>query len=381
MSVNLKTGDVVELRSAENIRSALIERETPYARSQPTSWILPEFRAGDVVEVRGREEIVATLDERGCLDGLPFMPEMLAFCGKQLVVEAIAHKTCDTARQMGTARRLNETLHLRGSRCDGSAHGGCQAECLLFWKAAWLKPVPQERRTVAVTPVVHTETPAAPAFLLDATRVSGSTDPVRYSCQATQLCEASRLLPWWDVRQYVMDVTTGNRTLGQTVRVLFLASLRAIARRVPFGYRAFNSLTEATHRLLTGRGAPRFNGQVPAGQQTPAATLGLQPGELVRIRTLAEIEQTLNAQSKNRGLYFDPSEMAQQCGRVAKVRRTVTNIIEESTGKMMQMKGACVVLDNVYCQSENSRCRLNCPRAIYSYWREAWLERVPSVPE
>lgn len=381
MSVNLNTEDFVEPRSAEKARAALVEREPPSASNKPTSWILPQFRTGDLVEVRGKEEILATLDEKGCLDGLPFMPEMLAYCGKQLVVEAVAHKTCDTARQMGTARRLNETLHLRGARCDGSAHGGCQAECLLFWKAAWLKPVSRERRAVAGMPAAYTETPATPAFLQDATRVGGSTDSVRYSCQATQLCDASRLLPWWDVRQYVLDVTTGNRTLGQTVRVLFLASLRAIARRMPFGYRAFNSFTEATHRMLTGRGAPRFNGQVPAGQQTPAATLGLQPGELVRIRTLAEIEQTLNAQSKNRGLYFDPSEMAQQCGRVARVRKTVTNIIEESTGKMMQMKGACVVLDNVYCQSENSRCRLNCPRAIYSYWREAWLERVPSVLE
>lgn len=380
MSVNLRAGDLVEDRSAAE-EVAPLDPRTPHSAQQSMSWTLPNFRTGDLVEVRGKEEILGTLDERGCLDGLPFMPEMLAFCGKQLVVEAIAHKTCDTAREMGTARRLNETLHLRGSRCDGSAHGGCQAECLLFWKAAWLKPVKQKRETVPARAEAHAATLTAPEFLQKATRVSGSTDPVRYSCQATQLCDASKPLPWWDLRQYVLDVTTGNRTLGQTLRVTLLASLRAIARKAPFGYRAFNSLTEATHRMLTGHGAPRFNGQVPDGQPTPAVNTGLQPGELVRIRTLAEIEQTLNSHSKNRGLYFDPSEMSQQCGRVARVRKRVNNIIEESTGKMMQMKGACVVLDNVYCQSENSRCRLNCPRAIYSYWREAWLERMPAAPE
>ena len=44
------------------------------------SWQLSQFRAGDLVEIRSREEILATLDEHGRLDGMPFMPEMLAFC-------------------------------------------------------------------------------------------------------------------------------------------------------------------------------------------------------------------------------------------------------------------------------------------------------------
>ena len=382
MPLNLKVLDFVEAPRVDEIPATGDGREAESSSTKATSWTLPAFRTGDLVEVRPRDEILATLDEKGCLDGLPFMPEMLAFCGQQLVVEAIAHKTCDTARQMGTARRLNDTLHLRGSRCDGSAHGGCEAECLLFWKSAWLKPVAQKSHSAPVVPHVSSSEAAPVAeFLQAATRVSGATDPIRYSCQATQLCDASAPLPWWDVRQYVLDVTTGNRTLGHTLRVVFLASLRALARRVPFGYRASKSVTEAIHKALTGRGAPRFNGQVPDGQQTPAVKLGLQPGELVRIRSLPEIEQTLNKRSQNRGLFFDPSDMAPHCGRVAKVRRPLTRIIEESTGKMLQMKGPCVVLDDVYCQSEYSRCRLNCPRAIYSYWREAWLERVPSVAE
>ena len=36
------------------------------------------LRAGDVVEVRSLDEILATLDEQGELDALPFMPEMVA---------------------------------------------------------------------------------------------------------------------------------------------------------------------------------------------------------------------------------------------------------------------------------------------------------------
>jgi hypothetical protein len=51
------------------------------------------LRCRELVEVRSREEILATLDENGDLEGLPFMPEMLDFCGRQLHVYRRADKT------------------------------------------------------------------------------------------------------------------------------------------------------------------------------------------------------------------------------------------------------------------------------------------------
>src|ERR1700675_2625516 len=98
------------------------------------------LRAGDWVEVRNADEIVATLDERGRLDALPFMPEMLQYCGRRFRVFKSAHKTCDTIEQY-KGRRMTSAVHLEGLRCDGAAHGGCQAGCLLFWKEAWLERV------------------------------------------------------------------------------------------------------------------------------------------------------------------------------------------------------------------------------------------------
>src|SRR5262245_41375262 len=74
---------------------------------------------------------------------MPFMPEMLRFCGQRFRVRAVAHKTCETALGTWKGRRLRDTVHLADLRCDGSAHGGCQAECTLFWKEVWLKPVGQ----------------------------------------------------------------------------------------------------------------------------------------------------------------------------------------------------------------------------------------------
>jgi hypothetical protein len=83
------------------------------------------LRVGELVEVRSQEEILATLDERGELDALPFMPEMLRFCGQRFTVYKVAHKLCDTISATGM-RRMRDAVHLTGVRCDGQAHGGCQ---------------------------------------------------------------------------------------------------------------------------------------------------------------------------------------------------------------------------------------------------------------
>ena len=88
------------------------------------------LKVGDLVEVRSPEEIRATLDENGELAGLPFMPEMLAFCGRRLTVHKVAHKSCDNIARTGL-RRMTEAVHLTESRCDGSSDGGCENACSL----------------------------------------------------------------------------------------------------------------------------------------------------------------------------------------------------------------------------------------------------------
>ena len=102
------------------------------------------LRATDWVEVRSKEEILATLDENGRLEGLPFMPQMLQYCGQRFQVFKRAGKTCSEVRGptgvVYVSRRLRDTVHLE-HRCDGRAYGGCQAGCLIFWKEAWLKHV------------------------------------------------------------------------------------------------------------------------------------------------------------------------------------------------------------------------------------------------
>jgi len=342
-------------------------------------WRLSRFRAGDLVEVRSKEEILATLDQAGCVDSMPFMPEMLKYCGQRVRVRAVAHKTCETAKRTYKGRRLQTTVHLEGLRCDGSAHGGCQAECNLFWKDVWLKPADDgERSSVGGAAEVR-----AAAGRCSETQLRASTqlptsvegEEPTYSCQATRLYEATQPLDWWDPRQYVRDVITGNHSLGHVLRVLWIATLKDLIRRSPFGYRLLCATRERTHRWLTGRELPEFEGTIPRAEPTPTLRLDLKPGERVRVKSKEDIVKTLHTRGENRGLYFDV-EMSRYCGSVVTVRASVTKIIDEATGRMRNMKQPCIALEGAICKSEYSDCRLMCPREFPSYWREIWLERV-----
>jgi hypothetical protein len=54
------------------------------------------LKVGEWVEVKSKDEILKTLDKDGQLDGMPFMAEMFAFCGKRFRIHKSAHKACDT---------------------------------------------------------------------------------------------------------------------------------------------------------------------------------------------------------------------------------------------------------------------------------------------
>lgn len=317
------------------------------------------LRPGDVVRVRSREEILATLDASGRLDGQPFMPEMLQFAGRELPVDKIAHKTCDTITKPSTGlRRLDHTVHLVNARCDGSAHGGCQAGCLLFWREEWLetpagaplRSKPGELSPVATEQTLHDDTVAG-------VDEDGAT---RYRCAATELLRASGPLPAYAPGQYVEDVRSGNyRTLFvlRGLLILLFNKFQALSRKLP-----------RRLRIADGLPYPFFGGTGPGPKNKPQ---GLQPGDLVEVRSKDEIMATLGPNNKNRGLIFDV-EMLPYCGRRARVSKRVDRIIEEHTGRMLSLRD-CFILDQFTCAGRYHRF---CPRAIHIYWREAWLRKV-----
>ena len=339
------------------------------------------LRVGEIVEVRSPEEIRATLDEHGFLDSLPFMPEMLQFCNKRFTVYKRADKTCDTIDKTG-GRRLFNTVHLGaaqqsdGVRCDGAAHGGCEASCLLFWNEAWLKRVEskeQPDREIEITPAQHYAQTDMDAKLR---RVAIVKEPDKdavgiYRCQATQLKAYTRPLVWWDVRQYVRDFASGNVRAGELVRAFVFMGYRRLVR-FGVGYRLLLGVYNWFQTHSRGTPWPYVQGTLKV---TPTGELGLEPGELVRVKPLDQILETLDTRNRNRGMLFAP-EMVRFCGSTFKVSKRVYRIIDEKKGCMMEFSNPCIILQNVYCLSEFSEHRVFCPRSIYPYWREIWLERV-----
>jgi hypothetical protein len=342
------------------------------------------LRAGDWVQVRSKEEILSTLDANGRLDGMPFMPQMFKSCDQRLQVLSRAHKTCDTVSGAKTGlwlgRRLPSAVHL-DTRCDGQAYGGCQAGCLIFWKEAWLKPLDQHGAASAErgpTPLTASAGCTEQA-VWDATKSRDQIPEkgIRYACQATELPDYTQPQKWWDPRQYAEDVASRNISWAQMFRsFLYFAFAHGTMAIKPRRGRPARWLYDRVQSLWGGVPFPRRGGELASGKDAPVAYLQLKPGEIVRIRSYKEILATIDKHCQNRGMGFD-AEMVPFCGKVFRVRTRVEKFIDERNGYLRRMKTPAVILEGVYCQSRYSEARVFCPRRIFPWWREVWLERVP----
>jgi hypothetical protein len=335
------------------------------------------LKAGEWVEVRSQEEILTTLDEQGRLENLPFMPEMLRYCGQRFRVFKRADKTCQYL-QGWSIRRLKDCVHLEGVRCDGIEHGGCEAACLIWWKETWLKRLQEcvdapggTRLTGKVS--VGSDGLCSAEGILARSRATDSEGEIVYSCQATDVLNFTSHMRMWDPRHYIRDLRSGNlesglagKSRGQRALNIVLGIFRVLEAAV---ISLFNQVQMRRHGTLY----PFIEGSLA---KTPIGTLDLQPGELVQVRSREEILATLDKQNRNRGLLFD-GEMLTYCGGIYKVLRRVNRIIDEKTGKMRNMKYPCMTLEGVACRSDYHGL---CPRAIYHYWRENWLRRAADVP-
>jgi hypothetical protein len=327
-----------------------------------TEW---KFRPGDVVEVLSEAEILATLDETGALDGVPFMPEMLQYIGRRFTVSKRVEKICDMIGA-GGSRRMRDAVMLEDLRCDGSAHGGCQAECRIYWKESWLTRVED-----GAAPAEGMKTSGGKAFIplaqLARSTVRPATLPADrdpaddfYRCQATDAFIATEPLRVRQPGQYVREVRSGNVTLRRFLRVGARAVWGSLGHRT--GLKAALPLKVAGNKAVKGD------------------KLDLKPGDWVQVKSAAEIGLTLDDTGRNRGLAFT-AEMVPSCGKTFRVRDRVSRIVDEATGKMLHFKNECIVLEGSICTGDYAPGRWFCPRDGYPYWREAWLRRVgPPTP-
>ena len=301
------------------------------------------LRPGDVVEVKSALEILETLDSEGTLERLPFMPEMVDYCGQRFRVSKRVVKTCYYGLSTGMRKfPAEDVVILEGVRCAGDAHDGCQKACNIFWREAWLRRVdlPQGPRVVPVDggkPQLRS-------------RLKTKSGPDTYFCQASEILNAthalSRVARLW---RCVAEVRSGN------------CGVVEMGRRI--GVWLFWKTREA---LLGpyGRGT---------NKSTPTETLELQSGEWVEVKPMPGITETLNEKSHNRGLYFTPA-MRRLCGEPYRVERRLDKIIVDGTGVMRTMRNT-VFLEGSLC---GCPCVAfgGCPRGEHAYWREIWLRRA-----
>ena len=86
----------------------------------------------------------------------------------------------------------------------------------------------------------------------------------------------------------------------------------------------------------------------------------------------AAIEATLSSGSRNRGLWFD-GEMLRFCGGTYQVASRVERLIDERSGRLIELRNPCVILDGVTASGEYLAF---CPQNEAILWREIWLERA-----
>ena len=329
-------------------------KEEPPLSSQKSSGT-GALRPGDVVEVRSAAEILATLDADASLDKLPFMPEMIQYAGRRYTVSRRVDKICDTIAATGS-RRMHDTVYLEDLRCDGSRHGGCQAGCKLYWKESWLRRVDgssDQAEAAAHRGVAELESVAMAG--VSAGREPAENGRELWRCQATEAFEASTVLKTSKISQYWREFRNGNFPALRFIRLLA---------------RAF--VLEASNRLGLLKPLPLHG---PGGEATSSCSRNIQPGERVRVKAPAQIAATLDEEGMNRGLSFD-REMLPYCGRTFTVKDRVERIIDDKTGRMLRLPKDCLILDGAVCSGERSAGRWFCPREIYPFWREAWVEQV-----
>lgn len=303
---------------------------------------------GDFVQVKSPAEILLTLDADGTSDRLPFMPEMMEFCGRQFRVSKRVVKTCYYGTSSGMRKfPAEDVVLLEGLRCSGEAHDGCQKACTIFWREAWLRKV---EGPVSIETSIDAESGRSLR-----SRLKTATGPKTYFCQASEILNATVELSRWErFGKCYSEVRSGNCGVPEMARRIVVWLFWKI-RKVFLGAYA--------------RGTQK---------STPAESLNLRSGEWVEIKPLTSITETLDARAYNRGLYFTPA-MGGMCGEQHQVACKPEKIIVDGTGEMRQLRNT-VFLEGSLCGCDCVAFG-GCPRGEFAYWREIWLRRTSVVSE
>lgn len=106
--------------------------------------------------------------------------------------------------------------------------------------------------------------------------------------------------------------------------------------------------------------------------QEKPSIVHLEAGDWVRVRSLEEIQATLNRFKELKGCAF-LDDMRQYCGSRQRVVKVMERFLDERDYQVKKTRGI-VLLDGLYCQGTPVFGR--CDRSCLLFWREEWLEKI-----
>ena len=96
------------------------------------------LQPGDMVEVKSKDEILDTLDERDYTRGLRFDREMLHYCGRRgRVLRRVERLIDEKTGKMLTIK--SDCIIIDGFVCTGDYHRMCPRSIFPYWREAWLR--------------------------------------------------------------------------------------------------------------------------------------------------------------------------------------------------------------------------------------------------
>ena len=116
----------------------------------------------------------------------------------------------------------------------------------------------------------------------------------------------------------------------------------------------------------------RRSRKIPITSNDPFSS-AFKPGDVVRVRSVEEIQATLNRWGQLKGCMFMPKEMSPYCGTVQRVFKPMERFVDERDYHVKKASGI-ILLERLHCQGTSDYGR--CDRSCFFFWREEWLEKV-----
>jgi hypothetical protein len=160
-------------------------------------------------------------------------------------------------------------------------------------------------------------------------------------------------------------------TMVDRIRHILLRFLSAVSRRIQGNQRNSNPFPVGGPGV--GVDESLLNEKIQDAQESGGERILFNPGEIVRLKTLEEIQKTLDSSGRCEGLQFMLG-MKKYCGREARVLKKVRLMFDERLWRMVKLRNT-YILENITCDGRDVFDGEGCDRTCYFFWKEKWLRK------